>query len=255
MIIQQKRERPPTWKQLHERCSHAVLTPFFVFDWIWDWIAYWLSNLSFLEAMEHFGRFSVLIAVIFYFKEAPDRLKQKHYQAWQVINTAQGKGGSGGRIEALQELNRDHVALTGVDLSKSFLQGIRLEKAQLSRADLSAVDARDGAFNEGDLDFANLQSTNLRNASLARASLEEVNFSDADLNGADLSRSDLSNAVFDRADLRGAECRGIKWQEIRSLKGANVFGVKDAPDGFLEWAVKHGAVQAESDEGWRKLLP
>jgi hypothetical protein len=27
--------------------------------------------------------------------EAGDRKKQKHYQAWQVINTAQGKGGSG----------------------------------------------------------------------------------------------------------------------------------------------------------------
>ncbi len=39
------------------------------------------------------------MAVIFYFSESGDRLKQKHYQAWQVINTAQGKGGSGGRIE------------------------------------------------------------------------------------------------------------------------------------------------------------
>ena len=232
-----------------------TLLPFFAFDWAWEWIAYVLSNLSFLEALEHFGRFSVLIAVIFYFKEAPDRIKQKHYQAWQVINTAQGKGGSGGRIEALQELNRDRVPLTGVDLSHAFLQSIRVEKAQLSRANLSAADARDGDFNESDMDFANLQSTNLRNAALRRASLQDVDLSDADLNGADLSGSDLSNAVLDRADLRGDECRDIKWGEIRSVKGANIFGVKDAPEGFLEWALKHGAVQAETDDAWRKVLP
>ena len=85
-----------------------------------------------------------------------------------MINTAQGKGGGGGRIEALQELNRDRVPLTGVDLSHAFLQSIRVEKAQLSRANLSAADARDGDFNESDMDFANLQSTNLRNAALRR---------------------------------------------------------------------------------------
>ena len=41
--------------------------------------------------------------LIFYFADQGGRLKQKHYQAWQVINTAQGKGGSGGplRIVAL----------------------------------------------------------------------------------------------------------------------------------------------------------
>ncbi len=255
MLIQEKRKRPLSWQEQRARCRHAALIPFFAFDWLGEWIAYVLSNLSFLEALEHLGRFSVLIAVIFYFKEAPDRIKQKHYQAWQVINTAQGKGGSGGRIEALQELNRDRVPLTGVDLSHAFLQGIRLEKAQLSRADLSAADARDGIFNESDMDLGNLQSMNLRNAVLRRTSLQDVDLSDADLNGADLSGSDLSNAVLDRADLRGADCRNIKWGQIRSLQGANVFGLKDAPDGLMEWALKHGAVQAETDQAWRKLMP
>ena len=76
--------------------------------------------------------------MIFYFTEAGDRKKQKHYQAWQVINTAQGKGGSGGRIEALQELNQDHVPLVGVDASEASLQGLRLHKANLLRCNLSA---------------------------------------------------------------------------------------------------------------------
>lgn len=255
MIVSEKRERPLSWKDQRARCRYAALTPFFAFDWVWEWIAYALSRWSFLEALEHFGRFSVLVAVIFYFKEAPGRIKQRHYQAWQVINTAQGKGGSGGRIEALQELNRDRVPLTGVDLAHAFLQGVVLEKAQLSRGDLSAADARESTFNESDMEFANLQSTNLRNARLRRASLQYADFSDADLNGADLTNSDLSDATLDRVDLRVADMQGLKWNNIRSIKGANIFGIKNAPDGFLHWALKNGAVQVESDEAWRKLMP
>ena len=95
---------PPSW-----------LIPFIAFEWVWDWVAFFLSRWSFLEVLEYLGRFSVLVAVIFYFSESGDRIKQRHYQAWQVINTAQGKGGSGGRIEALQELNADGVPLVGVD--------------------------------------------------------------------------------------------------------------------------------------------
>src|SRR5579871_6672572 len=64
------------------------------------WPGRWGAGL--LDVLEHLGTFSVLIAVIFYFADSGNRRKQKHYQAWQVINTAQGKGGSGGRIEALQ---------------------------------------------------------------------------------------------------------------------------------------------------------
>jgi len=59
----------------------------------------------------------VLIVAIFYVAGSGSRVKMRHYQAWQVINTAQDKGGSGGRIEALQELNADKVSPVGVDVS------------------------------------------------------------------------------------------------------------------------------------------
>ena len=36
--------------------------------------------------------------------------KDANYQAWQVINSAQGKGGSGGRIDALADLVRNDVS-------------------------------------------------------------------------------------------------------------------------------------------------
>src|ERR1700739_4477636 len=121
MILHTPRSRPAPWHVREQRTAHRWLIPFIALDWIFEWAAFALSNWSFLEVLEYLGSFSVLIAVIFYFSESGDRVKQRHYQAWQVINTAQGKGGSGGRIDALQELNEDKVPLVGVGGSAAFL--------------------------------------------------------------------------------------------------------------------------------------
>jgi hypothetical protein len=251
MILHERRKRPLSWKEQRARCPHPALLPFFAFDWGWEWIAYPLSHWNFLEVLEYLGSFSVLIAVIFYFKEAPDRVKQKHYQAWQVINTAQGKGGSGGRIEALQELNQDGISLIGVDLSHAFLQGVRLENAQLSRADLSAADARQSTFDRTDLSYVDMHSANLRGSRLRQVSLEHADLSESDLNGTDLSNSNLAGVDLTNADLRNADLSAIQWKQIKAVKNADMFGVKDPPNGFVDWALHNGAIQAESDDAWR----
>src|ERR1017187_8190858 len=170
MIMHTPRSRPAPWKVRKQRTPHRWLIPFVALEWIFEWAAFALSNWSFLEVLEYLGTFSVLIAVIFYFKEAPDRVKQRHYQAWQVINTAQGKGGSGGRIEALQELNEDKIQLVGVDVSSAFLQGIHLERANLLRADLSATDLRGSDLRFADLTYADMHAANFRGSNLENAS-------------------------------------------------------------------------------------
>src|SRR6185369_7205573 len=161
--------RPARWSTIRSEIGHSWMLPIRGFEWVFEWVAYGLSRWSFLEVLEYLGSFSVLIGVIFYFSESGDRVKQRHYQAWQVINTAQGKGGSGGRIEALQELNEDHVQLVGVDASSAFLQAIRLEHANLLRADLSAADVRGGDLREATLSYADLHSANFRGSRLANA--------------------------------------------------------------------------------------
>src|SRR5258707_9649555 len=137
MPIRLHRNRPVTWSLRRQTIRHDWAVPLWAFEWFWEWVAYILSNWSFLEVLEYLGSFSILIAVIFYFSESGDRLKQKHYQAWQVINTAQGKGGSGVRVEALQELNADGVPLVGVDVSGAFLQSIHLQVVRLVRSNFS----------------------------------------------------------------------------------------------------------------------
>ena len=243
MISHKETRRPDPWPVLTNKLKHRWLLPLRAIEWSCEWIAYGLSCWSFLEVLDYLSSFSVLVAVILYFSESGDRIQQRHYQAWQVINTAQGKGGSGGRIEALQELNRDKVALVGVDVSSAFLQGIRLEHANLLRADLSAADLRSSDLSSSNLEFADLHDANFRGARLEKAAFSNAALNNTDLVGTDLSGADLSQADLTGADLRSANLTSIKWKQIRSIKSANIAGVKGAPDGFLQWALQNGAIQ------------
>lgn len=226
--------------------SHSWLVPIRRIEWAFEWAAYALSRWSFLEVLEYLGSLSILVGIIFYFSESGDRIKQRHYQAWQVINTAQGKGGSGGRIEALQELNADKVPLVGVDVSTAFLQGIHLENASLLRADLGSADLRGSSFQSADLTFAALRSANFRGSNLQNANLSSANLSDTDLVGANLTGAKLDFADLSSADLRNANLLGIGWQRIANIKDANIAAVANAPAGFREWALKNGAVENAS---------
>jgi Pentapeptide repeats (8 copies) len=255
MLVREPRKRPEPWTQKKAAIRHRWLLPVHTVNWFSEWLAHVLGNWVFLEVLEYLGTFSVLIAVIFYFAESGDRKKQKHYQAWQVINTAQGKGGSGGRIEALNELNADHEPLVGVDASGAFLQGVRLPHANLLRANLENADIRRGVLAFADLEYANLHSSNLRNSDLSNSKLMFANLEDADLWEANLSGADLAGATLDKADLRRAILNGLKWREIAGIKLANIFEIKNAPEGFTVWATQHGAVSIESDEQWGALLP
>lgn len=242
MKVHIRKERPAAWSERKVETKRALLLPFVALECMWEWIAYALSNWKFLEVLDYLETFSVLIAVIFYFSESGDRVKQRHYQAWQVVNTSQGKGGSGGRIDALQELNADRVPLVGVDVSGAFLQGVRLEKARLLRANFSAADVRDSKFPSADFSNANLRSANLRRSDLEQVSFQSASLDESDLTGADLAGADLTGASLADADLTNADLRGVRWEHIASLKNANIFGVKNAPQGFVEWALKHGAL-------------
>lgn len=246
MLYHERQERPRPWS-LYTAGKPGWSRPFLAVEWAFTWMAYALSHWSFLEVLEYLGTFSVLIAVIFYFSESGDRLKQKHYQAWQVINTAQHMGGSGGRIEALAELNADGVPLVGVDLSSAFLQGVQLPHARLLRANFRAADVRNSNLEAADLSYASLNGANFRQSNLSHTSFMSANLTDGDFCGAKLASSDLTDATLDGADLGNADLSGVGWQKIASLKNANLAGARNLPHGFLDWALKHGAVQLQTN--------
>src|SRR5277367_1420534 len=244
---------PLPWPERRSQCRGPWSVPFAKFEWYLEWIAWALGSWALLEVLEYLSTFSILVAVIFYFVESGDRTRQRHYAAWAVINSAQGKGGSGGRIEALEELNRDRVPLIGLDGSMAFLQGVQLPNAMLSRCSFQAADLRQSVLRSSDLSFCNLRSANFRSSDFEHGQLTDADLTEADLTGADLGSADLARADLSSVDLRNANLRDARWKEIASMRLANIFGVKNAPDGFIQFALAHGAVAAQSDEEWTAL--
>jgi hypothetical protein len=243
--VYEPRPYPGTWAENRARIRRGWTVPLHFFEWLSRILAYYLSHWSLLEVLEYIGRFTVLVAVIIYFKEAPDRQKQKHYQAWQVINSASGKSGNGGRLDAMEQLNEDKVSLVGVDVSKAFLQGLQLPDADLHFSVMQGCDLRDCNLERANLAAADLNESNLRNSNLRGIRAAGVDMFNVDLMGADLDHADLT-----RADLRNADVQNLKWSGIASIAGANIHGIENAPAGFEEWAMKNGAVSIESDDAW-----
>ena len=122
--------------------------------------------MIFLAILKHAARLSVLVAVVVlliaYVDHREEQRKARHYQAWQVIDLAQGKPGSGGRIGALQDLAEDGVSLAGIDVSGAWLHQIRLTGADLDDANLTKAD-----LTEANLEGAFLQDAHLYQANLA----------------------------------------------------------------------------------------
>jgi hypothetical protein len=60
----------------------------------------WLSDSPLVRIVSFASQaaavITVIVAAVTYFSESEERTKEKHYQAWQAINLAQGQGGSGG---------------------------------------------------------------------------------------------------------------------------------------------------------------
>lgn len=92
-------------------------------------------------------------------------------------------------------------------------------------------------------------------ANLYGAVLFHANLTKAILYEADLTRTDLRYASFNGAVLNGANLKNIMgWQTIRGIKNANIYGIKNPPNGFIEWAKKRGAVSFKDKEDLEKLI-
>lgn len=188
------------------------------------------------KALDSADTISLIVALVLFIKEAPDRRKQFHYQAWSTVDAAHGVKVSYARFLALQDLNEDGVSLRGLDASSAELVEINLPKANLSQANLS----------QADLSNANLNYANFNNANLSQAKLSGANLSHANLSFACLSKVNLSSANLICADLSDANMSGVNLSHA-SLSGANHLGganlknakvsISELSGAFLEGAI------------------
>jgi uncharacterized protein YjbI with pentapeptide repeats len=158
-----------------------------------EWLTFWLRRWALFELLGFVAGLSVLASAVTYINSREDARKQKHYQAWQVINSAAGHRSSGGRIDALQDLVEDDVSLTSIDLSRAWLQGVRIPNANLRHAILDSTD-----FTHADLRSALLRQASLRGAVFDSANLSKVDFSYSSLEGVRFHGASLNRALFIR---------------------------------------------------------
>jgi uncharacterized protein YjbI with pentapeptide repeats len=238
-------EKPARWSSRRARISSRLLLPVALFEWANEWLAYVLSRWAFVEVLEYLSRFAILVAVVGFFLGRAERTKERHYAAWQVINLAQGKGGNGGRNDALHDLAADRVSLAGIDLSGAQLRGLHLRNADLGFSNLVGIVLNDAdltgtyvGWSEVSYDFPNARTT-----SFWKATLKWTNFTYSDLRSATFGCANLEQAKLEYAKMSGA------WLVGADLKGADLIGA-DLSGTRLQGADLTGAflVQGQIDK-------
>ena len=209
-----------------------------------------LTQMDLFPILENMGRLSILIAVITFFVEIPQRREnsrrqkaETHYRAWEMIRESKDKDdrASSGRIIALQQLNKDGKTLANLEAPKATLSGIILSKANLTGANLTRAILNGAKLGGAKLDKTNLSGANLKNADLRNTNLykailteqadlsgtnlSNANLTDADLtaailNGAKLGGAILNGTNLSRADLRNVDLTNVKLDIIATLKGS-----------------------------------
>ncbi|MEG4500121.1 pentapeptide repeat-containing protein [Microcoleus sp. F10-C6] len=214
------------------------------------------ENSLLAEILESADALSLVVALVLFIKEAPDRRKQFHYQAWSTIDAANGVKVSYARILALQDLNEDGVSLRGLDSTDAELIAINLSGANLSAANLTNTDLSNANLSHANLDNANLSQAklagaNLSHAKLGFARLSQVNLSNANLSDANLICADLSNANMSGVNLKNASLSGANLKSAY-LSGANLKGAKvsisDLSGALLEGAIMPDGSKYKSRE-------
>ena len=265
------KRRPTNWKQRRKSIHGWWKIPLVWIEWLAETLVFWLRRLAILELITILGGLSVVVAAWQYITGSDERATAKHYQAWQVINLAHGKGGSGGRVEALQDLVRDGVDLSGVDLSGAWLQKISIPGARLIYGKVDSADLRNAnfanvVFGEVTGVKADFISANLRHAVISGGNFREALFAEATLcwahlDGLDLQRANFSGANLMGVRMNGADLRGASLAEIHNWNAmgmmllTNIYDVRHAPPGFAKFAIDSlGAVSLASRADWQRLI-
>ena len=122
--------------------------------------------------------------------------------------------------------------------------GVDLTGANLRRVRLSQIDFTSVILQNADFKNSSLFSSNFTNASL-----ELSNMSYAGLDGIDISGASLIGA-----DLRGSNLQEIIWNKETKVFLANIYGVKNASNKFVKWALSQGAINEPNESKWHDQL-
>ncbi|MEA5519429.1 pentapeptide repeat-containing protein [Limnoraphis robusta] len=193
------------------------------------WGKFFIQSIEESRILGTFESISIVTALVVYLRRGK---KQSHYEAWQVIDSAQGLEFSHARIKALEELAKDGISLKGLLLPKANLEQIHVvdgdfKEVNLQGAKLQEANLQGSTFELTQLQGANLWKANLQETSFLLAQMQKINLSSANLSYADLQGVNLLEANLQKAELQGAyilgNLQGADFQEA-NLKGTILEG-------------------------------
>jgi hypothetical protein len=197
-----------------------------------EWLNQSMSRMDLFPVLEHLSKLSIIVALIAFVGEIPERAEQRateqkrtNYEAWRIILASEGKPPSAGRVEALEDLNKQKIPLANTNLSGAFLSDIKLPEARLDGAKLNGA-----VLNRANLQNAVLINANLEKAALIDANLEKAALIDANLKYANLLRANLTQAVLSEADLTQADLEdaNLEQADLTQAKGLTVIQLKES---------------------------
>jgi uncharacterized protein YjbI with pentapeptide repeats len=228
-------------------CKDPQFSPSLDFPWFnpKEWINWYEEKPEkilrgwVLRSLLKFGVLSAGLGTLWVFGKfivnLPAIEREKYFQAWQVINTAQGQPGLGGRKEALEYLNKEtslwYTPSCKQKQNNDCLVGIKIEEANLNGISLEGANLKSSEFRE-----TSFRAAILKEATFDQANLEKARFKGANLEGAVFKDTNLKGAVFTELTKEVAEEATKTNLKGTRFEGANLTGA-DLTGANLEGAV------------------
>jgi hypothetical protein len=190
--------------------TSRLFAPIAYVNWIFQWMAFGASNLAVFQVLEYAGKLTVLVAVIGWIADYPERKQAAIRAAWSVLNS-QG----GGRIDSLEYLVRNNVDLKGLFGTNGYFAGVKLEGQDLRWSNLENAN-----FEDSKLEGANLQGSLLSGVSFKNARLTRVSFRysrlyprAANFEGADIAEADFRDIIVSDLEAYRMLAAARNWQK------------------------------------------
>jgi uncharacterized protein YjbI with pentapeptide repeats len=149
---------------------------------------------------------------------------------------------------SLSGSNFSEAYVSEVLLYGTSIRGSNFESTALLKTDFSGNDATATIFDNSIIRKVGFYGVNLRDSSFNYSSLRSVDFSGSSLGKASFRGTDFTKLEANHADLSFVDLQIACDYSSLILNNTNIFNIKNVPDGFIDDALKSGAVWMTPEE-------
>jgi uncharacterized protein YjbI with pentapeptide repeats len=160
-----------------------------------EWVRRSKSIKAVRSIAELLGKLTIFVGILTFIVEAPERAKQRHYQAWQLINGARRSPGEAGRSIAIGVLVSDHIEMAELDLTDGSFRGKNFQSARMPGVNFSGAELDGANFScKAGLFVSEYWFPTYHRCWVTH--LEEANFNIKRINSIKFDHANLTTAVF-----------------------------------------------------------